>query len=608
MNRLPAFLATFACLVASVSAQTLQSPPSTIDYQGRVLDANNQPLAPTTPTNYRMEFRIYSTPTGGTPVWAEAQIVTVANGQFSVRLGEGTQITTPSLLLRPNLNTVFDQNERYLGITVDTPSPVDAEILPRLQFLTTPYAMTANKASFATTAAVANQIVQTTGTSSLGATTVNGNLAVVGGSNRLTIQGANVIEFGQGVATKGQHNGTIGYGAYTTSLTAPALDIVGAGTSVGTRQIKLWAADTLVGGRVRIEGSNILEFGNGLAKAQDAGTIGYNTYSITVPGNNTALDIVGAGTAVGQRRVRFWSEAGVDFTGNLTFGARTAQHLNLWNTDYGFGVQNNTLYSRSDNRFSWFLDGSHNDAEDNPGSGGSRIMTLSRNNGLEVAANKGQSAVPGIVLGLDNGDLPGFELRQRGDINDLGSPSFGAIRSVNLGYLDFSGRDGGDFDARMIVSHTRTNLGSIIQAPVVNFQSSARNSTLALQVNGIAVSLSTSCDLTLKDDVLDYSAGLETILALRPVDFIWRRAEFPERRFPEGRHVGIIAQEIQPLVPDAVSVDSYGKLSVDFSKLVPHLVGAVQAQQAQIEKLENDNRALEARLARLEAALARLAP
>ena len=37
--------------------------------------------------------------------------------------------------------------------------------------------------------------------------------------------------------------------------------------------------------------------------------------------------------------------------GNLGFGSATRQMLNLWNANYGIGVQNNTLYQRSDGDF-----------------------------------------------------------------------------------------------------------------------------------------------------------------------------------------------------------------------------------------------------------------
>lgn len=65
-----------------------------------------------------------------------------------------------------------------------------------------------------------------------------------------------------------------------------------------------------------------------------------------------------------------------DNTPGLFFGATSRQMLNLWGTQYAVGVQSFTTYFRSSSRFSWFFGGSHADAQNNPGAGGSVGMTL----------------------------------------------------------------------------------------------------------------------------------------------------------------------------------------------------------------------------------------
>jgi hypothetical protein len=57
--------------------------------------------------------------------------------------------------------------------------------------------------------------------------------------------------------------------------------------------------------------------------------------------------------------------------------------LNLYNANYGVGVQNSTLYQRSSSRFSWFKGGVHSDTGNDPGTGGSVLMTLTTS-GLTV--------------------------------------------------------------------------------------------------------------------------------------------------------------------------------------------------------------------------------
>ncbi|MBI5877233.1 MAG: hypothetical protein HZB53_06260 [Chloroflexi bacterium] len=48
-------------------------------------------------------------------------------------------------------------------------------------------------------------------------------------------------------------------------------------------------------------------------------------------------------------------------TGSLDFGAQTRQMVNLWRTNYGLGVQSGTLYLRSDSEYRWYRGGKHAD-------------------------------------------------------------------------------------------------------------------------------------------------------------------------------------------------------------------------------------------------------
>lgn len=62
-------------------------------------------------------------------------------------------------------------------------------------------------------------------------------------------------------------------------------------------------------------------------------------------------------------------------SGSLNFGMTTRQMVNFWGSNYGMGVQNSTLYARSDANFAWYAGGVHNDGVFNPG-GGQTLMKL----------------------------------------------------------------------------------------------------------------------------------------------------------------------------------------------------------------------------------------
>jgi hypothetical protein len=72
-----------------------------------------------------------------------------------------------------------------------------------------------------------------------------------------------------------------------------------------------------------------------------------------------------------------------DDTPELSFGSTTRQMLNLYSTTYGLGIQSGTLYQRANTRFSWFRGGTHSDTQNDPGTNGTVLMTLT-SGGLTV--------------------------------------------------------------------------------------------------------------------------------------------------------------------------------------------------------------------------------
>ncbi len=72
-----------------------------------------------------------------------------------------------------------------------------------------------------------------------------------------------------------------------------------------------------INGSVKINANQTLEFGAGLTKELNAGKIGYATFTVG------ALDIVGAGTAISNRVIRFWNEGGAIFGGNVGINTTT---------------------------------------------------------------------------------------------------------------------------------------------------------------------------------------------------------------------------------------------------------------------------------------------
>lgn len=96
---------------------------------------------------------------------------------------------------------------------------------------------------------------------------------------------------------------------------------------------------------------------------------------------------------------------GNSFTGDQTFadrvffGNQTRQTLNLYNADYGIGVQANAAYFRTANEFLWYRGGSHSDDFGDPGTGGGSLMRLGSSGDLLLVGRLGiGTTTPGTEL------------------------------------------------------------------------------------------------------------------------------------------------------------------------------------------------------------------
>jgi len=149
-----ALFAATLLFVSSValSVTALAQTPTLMSYQGRVSDASGVLLGNSSPINRTVTFKFYTASTGGTPVYAEAQTVTISAGEFSVLLGNGTGVATfngpsaPAITPYIVLSSIMTGNV-YLGITVDDgTAAVDPEITPRQQIVSAAYAFRAKVA------------------------------------------------------------------------------------------------------------------------------------------------------------------------------------------------------------------------------------------------------------------------------------------------------------------------------------------------------------------------------------------------------------------------------------------------------------------------------
>jgi hypothetical protein len=94
-------------------------------------------------------------------------------------------------------------------------------------------------------------------------------------------------------------------------------------------------------------------------------------------------------------------------------------------------------------------------------------------------------------------------------------------------------------------------------------------------------------DERLKENIQTVPAALDKVMQLRGVSFDWRDE-------PGGSVLGVVAQEVEAVVPEMVHTNEDGYKSVGYSQISALLIEAVKEQQAHIEALKAEVEALKA--------------
>ena len=134
-----------------------------------------------------------------------------------------------------------------------------------------------------------------------------------------------------------------------------------------------------------------------------------------------------------------------------------------------------------------------------------------------------------------------------------------------------------------IIVRETSNAGSV---NYIIFNSNGTNTGIISRIGSTnAVNYGTTSDYRLKEDLQEIK-GLEKVCAIKVYDYKWKDNEF--------RMDGVLAHELQEIIPFAVNgekdeLDKDGNIktqSVDYSKIVPALVKAIQELSQQNEELK----------------------
>ncbi len=249
----------------------------------------------------------------------------------------------------------------------------------------------------------------------------------------------------------------------------------------------------------------------------------------------------------------------------LSFSNTTGHKISLYSSgitaQYGFGVQGGLLqmYSdvaASDIAFGYGGSTSFTERMRIKGNGNVGIGTNNPVKPLSFPATLGEKILlyPGGAGEVGIG-VYGNELRLHAD-NPGASVSFG----------------------------TQDNAGVFTQAG--RFQISA---PYALFVNGSIWANGTTyaSDERFKQNITAIQSPLQKLLQINGVEYEMKTGSFQKNNFQKGRQMGLLAQNVEKIVPEAVNeIDGYK--GVDYARLMPLLIESVKEQNKTIEELKNE--------------------
>ena len=228
------------------------------------------------------------------------------------------------------------------------------------------------------------------------------------------------------------------------------------------------------------------------------------------------------------------------------------------------------------------------------------LGTMAQQDASAVAITGGSIRVPsgsinGGVQVTDAGtsDRTGLRLQVQAGTNKWNLYGDGTAPSYLAGALGVRGVPGPEADLQIV--HRRDLLhhalviassGNDASGYAVQFLNTSAVVVGSILCTGTTTAYNTTSDARLKKDVAPLTGALDVVRALKPVSFLWNADGSPGR--------GLLASEVQEVITEGVitgerdAVDADGNVvpqMIDYSKLVPYLIGAVKELTQQVETL-----------------------
>jgi hypothetical protein len=330
---------------------------------------------------------------------------------------------------------------------------------------------------------------------------------------------------------------------------------------------------TVAGGQLNIADGYLSTVGGGLAN--------YATgYAATVPGGNNNSATVSYTLAAGRRA--YSADVGTFVWADSTDASFPSTDANqfLIRANGGVGINTNAPVNNS-----------LQVAKDFSSTGGYG----------QIEATGATNLTKRLTLGFDT-------------TNNLG---WIQASTTGVGYNDLALNPNGGSQANVMIGTTTDSGDKLTVLGDIRVGTEGTNGCIK-RFDGTQLTGACLSDARLKQNVTAFPNVLDKVTQLRPVYYNWRAAEFPAYHFDGStQSYGIIAQEVEQVLPELVGTDEQGYKTVNYSEIPLLLVqalkdlraekdGQIAAQQKEIEDLKARYAALDKKTAELETRLTAL--
>ena len=182
-------------------------------------------------------------------------------------------------------------------------------------------------------------------------------------------------------------------------------------------------------------------------------------------------------------------------------------------------------------------------------------------------------------------------LNLNGDANINGNTMIGGDLMQMGNFIDLNGSlnwhgDNAHIHSMMGSIDIMSDMGPIMMSSdIVDINAISTNINGELNVSGNLYAGGTllSSDRRFKKDIITVNNALDKVLQLRGVYYYWRQKDFPNKNFDDKKELGLIAQEVESIIPEIVGESVDGYKAVEYQKLVALLIEAIKEQQAIID-------------------------